>query len=180
MSTVAIVPLTVTVVRLGDQVLLGRKKKGFGAGRWNGFGGKVEAGETIVQAAARELTEESGLVAHELEQRGVVHALFTTDTDFSALGSAHAGVHRQLDVHLFMTTMFSGQVQETDEMEPRWFAIADIPYDAMWPDDQFWLPRLLAGGYCDLTCMFNADHQLLSHDMKRLAKPAASWHIGEV
>ena len=35
------------------QVLLGMKKRGFGAGRYNGFGGKVEPGETVKEAAIR-------------------------------------------------------------------------------------------------------------------------------
>ena len=43
------------------QVLLGMKKKGFGVGKWNGFGGKVELGESIAQGAHRELTEEAGI-----------------------------------------------------------------------------------------------------------------------
>ena len=34
-------------------VLLGMKKRGFGVGRWNGFGGKVDADETILEAAKR-------------------------------------------------------------------------------------------------------------------------------
>ncbi|KII91254.1 hypothetical protein PLICRDRAFT_173137 [Plicaturopsis crispa FD-325 SS-3] len=38
-----------------DQILLGYKKRGFGIGKYNGFGGKVDAGETPAQAAAREL-----------------------------------------------------------------------------------------------------------------------------
>ena len=36
-----------------SRILLGLKKRGFGCGRWNGFGGKVEAGETIAEAAKR-------------------------------------------------------------------------------------------------------------------------------
>ena len=35
------------------EVLLGMKKRGFGQGRWNGFGGKVQAGETVEDAAIR-------------------------------------------------------------------------------------------------------------------------------
>ena len=35
------------------EFLLGMKKRGFGVGRWNGFGGKVEPGETVVQGALR-------------------------------------------------------------------------------------------------------------------------------
>lgn len=46
--------LTLTLVRSGaGEILLGLKKRGFGEGKWNGFGGKVEPGETIPQAAAR-------------------------------------------------------------------------------------------------------------------------------
>ena len=36
------------------------KKRGFGVGKWNGFGGKLHANETMVECAARELHEESG------------------------------------------------------------------------------------------------------------------------
>ena len=53
--------LTLVLLRKGSRVLLGMKKRGFGAGKWNGFGGKVEAGETVVEAAAREVQEECGL-----------------------------------------------------------------------------------------------------------------------
>lgn len=44
---------TLIVVMNGDEVLLGMKKRGFGIGKWNGFGGKVEAGETIADSAIR-------------------------------------------------------------------------------------------------------------------------------
>ena len=48
------------------QLLLGRKKRGFGEGKWNGFGGKLEPGETVEEAAVRELQEESGVTATQL------------------------------------------------------------------------------------------------------------------
>ena len=47
--------LTLLFVVESDRVLLGMKKRGFGAGRWNGFGGKVDKGETIEEAAKRYL-----------------------------------------------------------------------------------------------------------------------------
>ena len=40
------------------------KKRGFGAGRWNGFGGKVAPAETIEDAARRELLEEAGVLGN--------------------------------------------------------------------------------------------------------------------
>lgn len=41
---------TVIYVIQNDKILLGYKKRGFGMGKWNGFGGKVEPNETIVEA----------------------------------------------------------------------------------------------------------------------------------
>ena len=45
--------LTLTFVREESRILLGMKKRGFGVGRWNGFGGKVDGGETVEEAAKR-------------------------------------------------------------------------------------------------------------------------------
>ena len=36
--------LSLVYVRRGTQILLGLKKRGFGQGKWNGFGGKLEEG----------------------------------------------------------------------------------------------------------------------------------------
>ncbi|XP_074821301.1 oxidized purine nucleoside triphosphate hydrolase isoform X1 [Natator depressus] len=63
---------TLVLVVEPQRVLLGMKKRGFGAGRWNGFGGKVQAGETIEQAAHRELLEESGLTVDNLQKMGQI------------------------------------------------------------------------------------------------------------
>lgn len=50
-------------------VLLGLKKRGFGTGKWNGFGGKVEANENIRQAAVREMKEEAGIESVDRRRR---------------------------------------------------------------------------------------------------------------
>lgn len=61
------------------EVLLGEKKRGFGMGKWNGFGGKVEPSDTtIAAAAAREIQEEANVSVHtnDLEPRGVLTFTF--------------------------------------------------------------------------------------------------------
>ena len=60
--------LTLLIIHKGDKVLLGMKKRGFGVGRWNGFGGKVDQGETVENAAKREIFEEAGITANNLEK----------------------------------------------------------------------------------------------------------------
>jgi len=124
--------LTLCVIYDDSRILLGMKKRGFGAGRWNGFGGKIKDGETIEVAALRELEEEVGLIPRDMKKRGVVTFVYNDD-------------QTAMEVHIFSVTLFDGEPQESDEMLPKWFARNEIPFDQMWPDDRYWLPLFLAG-----------------------------------
>lgn len=116
------------------RILLGEKKVGFGMGKFNGFGGKVKAGEEIEKAAVREIKEECGLRASGLKKVGILH--FSLPQRMPA---------RQLEVHVFSVNKFEGEVLESREMRPEWFALGAIPYERMWPDDRHWLPLFLKG-----------------------------------
>jgi len=124
------------------QVLLGYKKRGFGAGRWNGFGGKVDEGETIEQAAHRELAEEAGIYALDLHQLGTIDFVFQED---ERPVDTVKPVSNELEVHVFRATDISGVPAESDEMRPHWFYIDEIPFAEMWPDDRYWFPFFLRG-----------------------------------
>ena len=69
-----LVPRTLIFLTRGDQVLLiqGAAHKRLWANRYNGLGGHVERGESIISAARRELEEEAGLVVAELALCGVI------------------------------------------------------------------------------------------------------------
>lgn len=134
--------MTICIIRKEDEILLGLKKRRFGAGQWNGFGGKVDKGESIEEGARRELKEESGLEVEELSKRGIIEFRFQNDPKI-------------LEVHIFLIKKFNGTLIETEEMKPEWFKIKDIPYDKMWTDDKFWLPLFLAGKKFKGTFLFD-------------------------
>ncbi len=114
-----------------EKILLIRKKRGFGAGKINGPGGKMDPGETPLQAVLRETEEELGIKALEPEQRGELHFQFQDGL------SLHCAV--------FLAHDFKGEPHETAEAEPLWTPLEQIPYDEMWADDRHWLPLLLQG-----------------------------------
>lgn len=121
---------TLCFVVKDNQVLLGMKKKGFGKGRWNGFGGKVKKNEKISQAAQRELLEESNIKAERVEKIGRLD-FFCPKEYFGMI------------VHIFICEEYQRKPKETDEMTPKWFDLDKIPFEKMWPDDIYWFSHLL-------------------------------------
>ncbi|KAA8893144.1 hypothetical protein FN846DRAFT_980196 [Sphaerosporella brunnea] len=117
-------------------VLLGYKKRGFGVGKYNGFGGKVDAGETIVASAARELEEESRLVCSE--QQLMHHAILLLETV-----APDAEEEMILEIHVFVCTEWQGEVVETEEMRPQWFSPDSLPLDDMWEETRVWMTAAL-------------------------------------
>jgi len=124
--------LTLCIIHQHPKILFGIKKRGFGAGRWNGFGGKVSAGETIEDATRRETKEEAGIEVKNLDKVGII--------DFEFKGNPEI-----LQVHIFRADNFLGKPTEGEEMRPQWFNVDKIPFDKMWPDDIYWMPLFLSG-----------------------------------
>ena len=147
--------MTLCFILRDKEVLLGFKKRGFGAGRWNGFGGKVHEDESIEDAARRELLEEAGITVKNLAPRGVL--IFNFENDPVAL-----------EVHVFSASSWRGEPTESDEMSPQWTRTDAIPYDKMWPDDRFWLPLLLEGKNITGTFLFKDIDTMLTHEVREL------------
>ncbi len=115
------------------EICLAMKKRGFGVGRWNGVGGKVEVNETIESAAKREALEEIGVSVGELNKVGELEFYFENNPSWDQL------------VTIYFCKKWSGDASESEEMKPQWFAVDKIPFKDMWPDDIFWLPEVLNG-----------------------------------
>lgn len=157
--------LTLCLICKDDAILLGMKKRGFGMGRWNGFGGKVHEGETIEEATKRELLEESGLTATTLKKVGVLQFSWQSPHRRPA---GEAGEDDILEVHSFQALDFSGEPQETEEMKPQWFSISEIPFDKMWPDDKYWFPLFLEGKQFQGRFLFDNDNNVVEYDLKEV------------
>ena len=113
------------------KILLIEKKRGLGAGKVNGPGGRLEAGETAEQGAIRETQEEVGLTPTGMEWAGELSFQFRDGYS--------------LHVELYRASGWTGELRETDEAKPFWCSTSEIPYGRMWADDEQWMPRLLAG-----------------------------------
>lgn len=135
-----------------SKVSLGMKRRGFAAGRWNGYGGKLHSGEAIEEAARRELLEESGIDANRIEEVGVIN--FETENS-----------QEIYEVHIFKLENFIGEPVETEEMKPQWFDYDKIPFDNMWPDDKYWFPLLLSGKKFKGRFLFGENNTILSQEL---------------
>lgn len=148
--------LTLCVIHQNSRVLLGMKKRGFGQGRWNGFGGKVKEGESVIEAAKRELAEEVGISLEHLEPLGVLD--FTWDKKPEIL-----------EVHIFKGLDFEGEPKESEEMKPQWFAISEIPFEQMWQDDKYWFPLFLEGKKFKGKFIFDDNDNILEKELSEIA-----------
>ncbi|MEO6110061.1 MAG: 8-oxo-dGTP diphosphatase [Candidatus Saccharimonadales bacterium] len=149
--------LSLLFLRKDDQILLAMKKRGFGEGRWNGVGGKVEANETIEMAMIRESQEEIGVTPHSYEKIAEIH--------FDEFFKNEPII---MNVHVFICTTWTGEPIESDEMKPQWFALKDIPYAFMWADDPLWLPKVLEGKKINADFKLDPLDAILSHSIKEV------------
>lgn len=117
------------VVKEG-RILLIEKKRGLGAGKVNGPGGKIDPGESPLECVIRETEEELCVTPVNPWKCGELH--------FAMTMSPH------ILCHVYRADELNGEPEETDEAVPLWTDVEEVPYARMWEDDRHWLPYLLA------------------------------------
>jgi ADP-ribose pyrophosphatase YjhB (NUDIX family) len=127
--------LTLSLLFKDSKILLAMKKRGFGIGKWNGYGGKREQNETIEEAAIREIKEEGNVDVEkqDLENFGQIDFYFNDKPEWNQ------------KVHIFKVTKWLGDPEETEEMKPQWFSFDEIPYGEMWVGDDKWMAKVVKG-----------------------------------
>lgn len=141
---------TLLFVRRDGQVLLIRKKRGLGAGKINGPGGRLDNGETPLQCAIREVQEELRVTPIDVQLRGELAFQFID-------GYA-------LFVSVFSAEDCEGEPQETAEATPIWTPVDAIPFDQMWADDRLWFQLMLSDRFFRGQFLFDGD-ELLGHTL---------------
>jgi len=137
-----------------EKILLIHKKRGLGAGKINAPGGRIDAGETSLQAAIREVEEEVRVTPIGVEYCGELAFQFVDGL------SIHVEVFRAGDC--------IGEPQETDEALPLWTPIDKIPFDNMWADDHKWIPLMLARKKFKGRFLFDGD-EMLGYEIELLS-----------
>jgi mutator protein MutT len=140
-----------------DQILLALKKRGFGAGKWNGVGGKIEADESIEEALVRECQEEIGVTPKTWQAVAELDFVQDSKTD-----------PWHMYVHAYISTNWDGEPAESEEMRPEWYKLDNIPYDDMWEDDRYWLPQILDGKRVHGSFTFDENDKMLDHNISEV------------
>jgi 8-oxo-dGTP diphosphatase len=148
---------TLMFVLRDGQILLIRKKRGLGAGKINGPGGRLDPGESPRQAAVREVEEEICVTPTGIRPHGELSFQFVDGYS--------------IHVYVFSAGGFEGELRETEEAIPLWFDVDRIPYPEMWSDDPIWLPLLLRGKAFAGRFVFDGD-DMLDHELEVLDDPA--------
>jgi mutator protein MutT len=139
----------------GDEILIPLKKRGHKVGFYHATGGKVEDGESLEQALARESREEVGLIPMNY-WKVAEHSYVKAEGDDPW----------HIYHHVYLCDEWEGEPIETESMKPMWFKIADIPYGQMWQDNELWLPQILSGNKVYGEFTYDKDEQLLTHNVE--------------
>ena len=137
-------------------VCLAMKKRGLGVDKWNGAGGKPNEGESFEDCAIRETKEEIGVDIKDFYQVSEMYFKTNNSTDWNE------------HVKAYFCEKWTGEVTESEEMNPKWFKVSDIPYSMMWPEAVTWLPKALEGKIQECRFVYDDKDQLLSYETKEI------------
>lgn len=132
----------------GKTLMVHRNKKpdDIHAGKWNGLGGKFEAGETPEECIRREVQEEAGLVIQNPRLHGLLMFPKFKGNDWY--------------VFVFTATEFSGELIESPEGRLEWIRDEEFAGLNLWESDRIFLPWIEAGKFFSARFEYEGDLML--------------------
>ncbi len=134
-------------------VLLQKKARGFGVGKWNAPGGKVDKGEDTRDSVTREVREETTLSVFNLKEIGFHEFVFQDKEIWNNR------------CYIYITKDFRGKPKDMGEGELKWFPIDEIPLEEMWDDDKYWTKEMLKGKFKNTRFFFDSEGKYLKHEI---------------
>lgn len=133
----------------GKTLMVHRNKKpdDIHAGKWNGLGGKFEAGETPEMCVRREVEEEAGLVIQNPRLHGLLMFPNFKGNDWY--------------VFVFTAREFEGTLSESSpEGKLEWVPDEQLTELNLWESDHIFLPWLAAGRFFSAKFDYEGDKML--------------------
>lgn len=133
------------------KIILAKKKRKIGVGKWNGYGGKIEEGEDRIENLIREMREECGVIIEREKCEELGFMEFLSQDSFGSMR-----------VYMYRISDFAGYPVETEEMgAPREFSLSDLPYEEMMDGDDKFMPYVWEGRKFEGQIYFDPkDHQI--------------------
>lgn len=142
----------------GNKILLGQKLDGIGEGNLVGIGGKVKPGEERNDTVVRELQEE----------------IFVTPLDFVEIADLDFYFVETPEwnqkIYMYLCTRWEGVPKETEEIIPKWFDKAEIPFEKMWDDARYYMPHILNDRYVKADFLYDANNIVIDSRL-RISSP---------
>ena len=142
-----------------DAVLLGvRKRVSFGLGEQliAGIGGKVEKGEINQQALHREILEEICVKIISFREMGQVTYLFPHKPPWNQITT------------IYIIDTWQGDPEETEDIQPLWFKLTELPKERMWPDNIYTIPLILARKKINGTFLYNENGSIEEYQLAEI------------
>lgn len=127
-----------------------RKANDIHEGKWNGLGGKFEAGESPEECVIREVHEESGLSIHQPKLCGLIMFPNFKGNDWY--------------VFVFTATEFSGDLIDSPEGQLEWIKDHELTGLNLWESDPIFFPWIEKGEFFSAKFAYDGD-KLLGYDV---------------
>jgi 8-oxo-dGTP diphosphatase len=136
------------IKRDGKTLMIHRNKKpnDIHEGKWNGLGGKIEAGESPEMCIKREIHEEAGLVIESPHLHGLLMFANFKGNDWY--------------VFVYTVTEFAGKLIDSPEGTLEWIEDANLLDLPLWPSDQIFFPWLQRKNFFSARFQYDGERML--------------------